>query len=62
VIETVLAIGQVAHLALRPDHDPSLPLHFSVPLHVARRNSVAPGVAATVSLLADGIHLMSPVA
>jgi molybdate transport system ATP-binding protein len=62
VIETVLAIGQVAHLTLRPDHDPRLPLHFSVPLHVARRNSVAPGVAATVSLLADGIHLMSPVA
>jgi len=61
-VETMLAIGQVAHLTLRPDHDPSLPLHFSVPLHVARRNAVAPGVAATVSLLAEGIHLMSPVA
>ena len=58
VIETVLAIGQTAHLTLRPDHDPRLPLHFSVPLHVARRNAVAPGVAATVSLLAEGIHLM----
>jgi molybdate transport system ATP-binding protein len=62
VIETVLAIGQTAHLTLRPDHDPRLPLHFSVPLHVARRNAVAPGVAATVSLLAEGIHLMPPAA
>jgi hypothetical protein len=60
VIETVLAIGQTAHLTLRPDHDRRLPLHFSVPLHVARRNAVAPGVAATVSLLAEGIHLMPP--
>jgi len=29
-----------------------------VPLHVARRNGIAPGAEATVSLLAEGIHLM----
>lgn len=58
IIETVLPIGQAAHLTLRPDHEPNLPIHFSVPLHVARRNGVEPGVAARVSLLAEGIHIM----
>ena len=57
-IEAMVSIGQNAHLALRPRHDPSLPIHFSVPLHVARRNRVARGADATVSLLAEGIHLM----
>jgi molybdate transport system ATP-binding protein len=57
-IDTMLVIGQTAHLSMRPEHDPGLPLHFSVPLHVARRNGVAPGVEASVSLLAEGIHIM----
>lgn len=57
-IEQVLALGQTARLTLRPDHAPELPIRFSVPLHVARRNGIEPGVAATVSLLAEGIHLM----
>jgi molybdate transport system ATP-binding protein len=57
-VEAVLAIGQTAQVTLRPHGDPSLPLHFSVPLHVARRNAVSPGVEAVVSLLAEGIHLM----
>ncbi len=58
LVESVLAIGQSAHLTLRPNHAPDLPIHFSVPLHVARRNGLEPGVAAAVSLLADGIHVM----
>jgi hypothetical protein len=29
-----------------------------VPLHVARRNGLSPGAAATVSLLTDGIHVI----
>ncbi len=58
IIETMLPIGQTAHLTLRPNHAPSRPVHFSVPLHVARRNGIAKGVAVTVSLLAQGIHLM----
>ena len=57
-IETVLPIGQSASITLRPDADPTLPIQFSVPLHVARRNGLEPGVDATVSLLASGIHLM----
>jgi len=59
-VDSVLAIGQTAHVTLRPGHAPDLPIHFSVPLHVARRNGLAEGVAATVSLLAEGIHLLPP--
>ncbi|MCS6780087.1 MAG: ABC transporter ATP-binding protein [Geminicoccaceae bacterium] len=59
-IEQMLVLGQSARLTLRPDHAPELPLRFSVPLHVARRNGIEPGVAATVSLLAEGIHVMAP--
>jgi len=59
-METVLAIGQTAQIALRPQHAPQQPIHFSVPLHVVRRNGIAPGVEAAVSLLAVGIHLMPP--
>lgn len=57
-IEQMVVLGQNARLTLRPDHAPALPLRFSVPLHVARRNGLAGGVEATVSLLAEGIHLM----
>jgi molybdate transport system ATP-binding protein len=59
-VDAMLVIGQTAHLTLRPHHDPDLPIHFSVPLHVARRNGMAPGVEASVSLLAEGIHIMPP--
>ncbi len=59
-IETLLALGETAQVALRPEADPRLPLYFSVPLHVARRNGLAPGAEARVSLLAEGIHLMPP--
>ncbi len=58
-VETVLRIGQTAHVSLRPRHAPELPIQFSVPLHVARRNGLAHGVEATVSLLAEGIHIMT---
>jgi molybdate transport system ATP-binding protein len=57
-IESVLPIGQTASVTFRPERDPSLPIQFSVPLHVARRNDLAPDAEATVSLLASGIHLM----
>ena len=33
-------------------------ISFSVPTHVARRNCIAAGEIARVSLLASGIHLM----
>ncbi|MCT8971560.1 ABC transporter ATP-binding protein [Microbaculum marinisediminis] len=58
LVDTVLAIGQTVHVTMRIDGPEDLPLHFSVPAHVARRNSVDAGTAITVSLLAEGIHLM----
>jgi molybdate transport system ATP-binding protein len=59
-VETMLVVAQTAQVSLRPHGDPSLPIHFSVPLHVARRNGLRSGVEAAVSLLAEGIHLMEP--
>lgn len=58
VIGQALKVGQTAHITLYPDHAPNLPLHFSVPQHVAERNGIEAGVRAAVSLLAKGIHLM----
>jgi len=59
-VETLVPIGQMAWVSFRPSHDGTLPLQFSVPLHVARRNGLAPDAAATVSLLTDGIHVIGP--
>jgi len=58
-IGSLVVIGQIAQLTLIPYHEPSLPIHFSIPLHVASRNGIDVGVEATVSLLAEGIHIMS---
>ena len=56
-IEAMVEVGENAQVTL---HSPEAGarLHFSVPAHVARRNGLARGVAAAVSLLADGIHVM----
>jgi molybdate transport system ATP-binding protein len=59
-IGSLVTIGQIVQLTLIPDHEPSLPIHFSIPLHVASRNGIDVGVAAAISLLAEGIHIMSP--
>ena len=56
----MVVIGEAAHIALRPANAPDLTIHFSVPLHVARRNEIEPGVASVISILAEGIHLMAP--
>ena len=58
VVAEALTLGQTVQIALRPDHAPQLPLHFSLPLRVAQRNGVAPGVRAAVSLIAEGLHVM----
>jgi molybdate transport system ATP-binding protein len=57
-VETLLIIGQTAQVTLRPGTQPDLALYFSLPLRVARRNGIAPGSEVTVSLLAEGVHLM----
>ena len=58
-VESFVVVGENALVTMHTAAD-ALPLHFTVPAHVARRNDLAKGAAAAVSLLADGIHLMPP--
>jgi molybdate transport system ATP-binding protein len=60
-IVELLFLGDTASVSLRAGAGEGAPvLTFSVSAHTARRNALAPGAAATVSLLADAIHLMPP--
>jgi molybdate transport system ATP-binding protein len=62
-IAELLFFGDTALVSLRvgaADGDSAPLLSFSVSAHTARRNALAPGAAATVSLIADAIHLMPP--
>jgi len=60
-IDELLFLGDTASLTLRVGSGGDAPLlTFSVSAHTARRNALTPGAAATVSLLADAIHLMPP--
>jgi molybdate transport system ATP-binding protein len=58
VVDEFVPLGELASVTLLLDGADALPLSFVVPTHVARRNGVVPGVNVTVSLLAEGIHLM----
>lgn len=60
VIRDAVVLGDTTHATLLVDADEAAPLQFSVPTHVAHRNRVAQGGPASVSLLADAIHLMPP--
>jgi molybdate transport system ATP-binding protein len=55
-----IALGDMTSVSLRVAAGERSDIHFAVPTHVARRNGVAAGERASVSLLADGIHLMPP--
>ena len=57
-IADCLVLGEVTHTTMLVDGNPEAALHFSVPTHVAERNSLTSGGPVTVSLLASGIHLM----
>jgi molybdate transport system ATP-binding protein len=56
-ILSCLALGENTSVGLKADAGGAL-LRFSVPTHVARRNGLAAGERATVSLLAEGVHVM----
>ncbi|MCX7962358.1 MAG: ABC transporter ATP-binding protein [Burkholderiales bacterium] len=58
VIREALVLGDMTHATLLVDSDAHAPIQFSVPTHVAQRNRLEEGGPATVSLLAEGIHLM----
>ena len=51
-------LGDEIQVTLWVDGDPDTWLSFSISNHVAERNGVKTGVEMSVSLLADGIHLM----
>jgi molybdate transport system ATP-binding protein len=58
-VAELLFLGDTASVSLRVGGGADAPeLVFNVSAHVARRNTLAPGAAVTVSLLADAIHLM----
>ena len=52
-------LGDAVRVSLRPHNDPKHPIVFTIPTHVARRNGLDVDVEATVSLLAEGVHVMS---
>ena len=57
-IAECLALGENTQAVLHTNADGE-GITFSVPTHVARRNGLAVGAAATVSLLKEAIHLMA---
>ncbi len=59
-VAQILTMGDNAMVSVEVARTDKPPVYLSVPLHVAERNGLAPGVSATVSLLADSIHLMKP--
>jgi molybdate transport system ATP-binding protein len=60
VIVRCIELGETTALSLRVGAGAHADIHLTMPTHAARRNGLASGVAAGVSLLADGIHLMPP--
>ncbi len=60
VVDDLVAMGEMTRLRMRPDTPADRTINVTLPTHAARRNGLAEGVRITVSLLADGIHLMPP--
>lgn len=54
-----LQMGENVALSLAINGPDRPPLFLNIPAHVARRNGISRGVEVGVSLLAEGIHLMS---
>lgn len=54
----LVPMGEEARVTLDVDDPDGGTLTFSLPLHHARRNGLAPGAECGVSLLAEAIHLM----
>ena len=58
VVRELLELGETSMVSLELEGDKSQYLSFTISRHSARRNNLAVGVNAGVSLLAEGIHLM----
>ena len=57
-IAEFVPMGETASVLIRVRHESQRYLAMTVPTHVARRNSLEAGGPISVSLLAEGIHLM----
>ena len=58
VVNEFVELGETSMISLRLADDESGFLNFSVSSHSAHRNNLAVGASTSVSLLAEGIHLM----
>jgi molybdate transport system ATP-binding protein len=58
IVADVVRLGDNVAVSIHVDGRTRPPLFISIPWHVAQRNGVSSGVEITVSLLAEGIHLM----
>ncbi len=58
IVAQMVTLGDNIVITLHIDGDAALPLTFSLPIHVARRNRVAYRETARASLLTEGIHVM----
>ncbi len=57
-VSDIVRLGDNVTVSVHVDNPSRPPLFISIPWHVAQRNDVTVGVDITVSLLAEGIHLM----
>ena len=58
IVSGFVKLGENAQLTVQVNGSDRPPLFVTVPVHVANRNGIAPGVEVGVSLLAEGLHLM----
>ena len=59
-VSGVRTMGDMAMVSMTPGNDGQNRLTFSIASHAARRNALAVGGEITVSLVADGVHIMPP--
>lgn len=57
-VDTVHTLGEITRLAVRMEDDARSLLWLDIPSHLARRNEIAVGVTATVSLTVAAIHII----
>jgi molybdate transport system ATP-binding protein len=58
VVKELLTLGETSIISLKIEGDDDVFLSFKISSHSANRNDLKVGVEASVSLLAEGIHLM----
>jgi molybdate transport system ATP-binding protein len=53
-----MVLGDHVSVSVEVDQQLKIAIAMTIPVHVARRNNLGYGVQVTISLLAEGIHLM----